>query len=151
MPADGMDIAFTRGDESKRRNAPMEPAVQTPVQTPVRTISREELKRRLELQNPDNDDRKAGYALVNVVDAKLFERDHIPSSINIPKDAVDEFERRFDKDKDIIVYCASPDCEASPEVARELSSRGFRHVYDYRNGMSDWRMAGHPVEGKSAP
>lgn len=114
------------------------------------TISREELERRLELRHPDNEDPRAGYALVNVVDAKLFERDHIPSSINIPKDEVDEFERRFEKDKDIIVYCASPDCDASPEVARALSSRGFRHVYDYESGMSDWRMAGLPVEGSSA-
>lgn len=115
------------------------------------TISRQELEQRLKLQQPDNDDPNAGYALVNVLDTKLYERDHIPSSINIPRDDVDEFEQRFEKDKDIIVYCASPDCEASPEVARELTKRGFRHVYDYEKGMSDWRMAGHPVAGKSAP
>lgn len=118
---------------------------------PVKTITTEELEKRLELKQPDNEDPQAGYALVNVLDAKLYERDHIPASINIPRDDIDEFERRFDKTKDIIVYCASPDCEASPEVARELARRGFRHVSDYESGMSDWRMAGHPVEGSSAP
>lgn len=117
----------------------------------IQTISRQELEQRLKLQAPDNDDPKAGYALVNVLDATLYERDHIPASINIPQDDVDEFEERFDKDKDIIVYCASPDCDASPKVAEALSKRGFKHVYDYENGMSDWRMAGHKVEGKSAP
>lgn len=119
--------------------------------TAFQTISRQELEQRLKQQKPDNEDPKAGYALVNVLDAKLYERDHIPSSINIPQDDVDEFEKRFDKNKDIIVYCASADCDASLEVAKELSKRGFRHVYDYEKGMSDWRMAGHPVEGTSAP
>jgi rhodanese-related sulfurtransferase len=115
------------------------------------TITTEELEKRLELKRPDNDDPAAGYALVNVLGARLFERDHIPASINIPRDEIEEFEHRFDKSKDIIVYCASPDCDASPAVARELVKRGFRHVFDYESGMSDWRMAGHPVEGSSAP
>ncbi len=30
---------------------------------------------------------------------------HIPGSINIPQGNEDEFERRFAKDKEIIVYC----------------------------------------------
>jgi rhodanese-related sulfurtransferase len=117
----------------------------------IQTITTEELLKRLRLKEPDNDDAKEGYALVNVLDEKLYERDHIPMSINIPRDEVDEFERRYDKNKDIIVYCASFDCDASPTVAGELVKRGFKHVYDYESGMSDWRIAGHPVEGSSAP
>ncbi|MGQ0593864.1 MAG: rhodanese-like domain-containing protein [Gammaproteobacteria bacterium] len=35
---------------------------------------------------------------------------HIPGSINMPHDTEHLFERRFAKDKEIIVYCASPDC-----------------------------------------
>jgi len=48
--------------------------------------------------------------------------------------------------KKIIVYCASPVCDTSPTVARELADRGFDNIHDYEAGMSDWNEAGHPVD-----
>jgi len=32
--------------------------------------------------------------------------------------------------KKIIVYCASPVCDTSPTVARELADRGFDNIHD---------------------
>lgn len=63
---------------------------------------------------------------------------------------IDEFEARFDKGKEIVVYCASPSCDASPKVAAELAQRGFERVLDYEADMSGWRERGHEVEGKAA-
>lgn len=110
------------------------------------TVTAEELGKRLDEPGPDNDDPDHGFALVNVLGEEAFEKEHIPSSINIPKGNEDEFEKRFAKDKPIVVYCASPECDASPEVASELTSRGFGHVYDFEAGMSGWKKAGLPVE-----
>ena len=114
------------------------------------TMTRQQMEQRLEREKPDNEDRKSGYALVNVLDPDVFEQEHIPNSINIPKKRIDEFEQRFDKSKEIIVYCASPECTASPDTARELADRGFVNVFDYEKGMSDWKDAGDPVAGRKA-
>ena len=85
----------------------------------------------------NNEDRHRGFALVNVLGEGAFAMAHIPGSINIPHGNEDVFERRFAKDKEIIVYCPSPDCPASDKVAAVLVTRGFRRVYDYAGGLSD--------------
>lgn len=109
------------------------------------TIERDQLERKLEMSHPDNEDARKGFALVNVLPRESFEREHIPGSISIPKGEEDAFEGRFDKGKEIIVYCASPSCPASPEMAEELSRRGFERVVDYEAGLSDWKDAGNQV------
>jgi len=35
----------------------------------------------------------------------------------------------------------------SPRAACRLEHLGFKKVYDYVTGISDWKAAGHPVEG----
>lgn len=119
-------------------------------ETDFDTLTKEELRERLKSEQPDNEDPRSGYALVNVLGADAFREQHIPGSINIPKGEEEEFERRFEKDKEIIVYCASPDCDASPTVARELADRGFDSIRDYEAGMSEWKEAGYPVESGRA-
>jgi rhodanese-related sulfurtransferase len=110
------------------------------------TLTRGQLETTLNAGPPENGKRDEGYALVNVLAREQYEREHIPGSINIPREQLDEFDRHFDKEKKIVVYCASEECPASNQAAQALSERGFRHVYDYEGGMSDWREAGNPVE-----
>lgn len=109
------------------------------------TIDRDRLKQQLKATLPDHQDPHRGYALVNVLKPEAFQQEHIPGSINIPAGHEEIFEERFDKDKQIIVYCASSQCQASPTVARELSQRGFNHIVDYEGGLSDWKEGGNPV------
>ncbi len=109
-------------------------------------ISREQLEQRLEQADPNNQDPVHGYALVNVLDEDAYEEEHIPDSINIPQGEEEEFEKRFLHGKEIIVYCASHDCPASPKAAKELADRGFRNIKDYAAGMKEWKQAGNPVE-----
>ena len=87
---------------------------------------------------------------MNVLDPEQFRDQHIPHSINIPSGRLDEFARRFEKDKKIVVYCASAECPASEEVAHALVERGFAHVYDFDGGLDDWRAASNPIEGRRA-
>ena len=114
------------------------------------TIDRRELEQKLEHERPDNDDPRLGYALVNVLGREAFEREHIPGSIHIPQGEEDGFEARFEPEKEIVVYCASRACDASPRAAAELARRGFHRVRDYEGGMADWKEAGHPV-ARGAP
>lgn len=110
-------------------------------------ISAEQLERRLEHESPDNDDPSDGYALVNVLGGQSFEREHIPASINIPQGDEDAYERRFSRDKEIIVHCASRDCDASDKAARELARRGFTHVERFTAGIKGWKSVGGELEG----
>ena len=116
----------------------------------IQTISRYQLEERLAARQPDNEDRENGYALVNVLSPRMFEREHIPGSINIPGDALEEFEKRFAKSKEIIVYCASFDCDASPTATAKLQEKGFEKVFDYEGGMNDWKEGGNRVVGPQA-
>lgn len=109
------------------------------------TITRGELQTRMSAHELNNEDRARGFALVNVLGEGAFEMAHIPGSINIPQGNEALFEQRFAKNKEIIVYCASADCDASDEVAKALVRRGFRRVYDYAGGLSDWNQDGHSV------
>jgi len=117
---------------------------------PFRTIDRSELEKALASSEPDNEERRRGFALVNVLDPDAFRRERIPGSINIPSDHLGEFDRLFRKEKPIIVYCASPDCAASHEAAAALARRGFDHVFEYEGGLRDWKDGGNPVEGRAA-
>lgn len=73
-----------------------------------------------------------------------------PNSINIPVDELDRFENRFDKDKEIVVYCASTDCDASPRAAKALAERGFSNVFDYEGGIADWEKGHQPIAGQAS-
>ena len=48
--------------------------------------------------------------------------------------------KKLDKQKPIIVYCASGG--RSGEAAAQLVQLGFKKVYDYSGGMYDWRAKG---------
>lgn len=116
----------------------------------IETINYAELASRLADSRPDNSDRSRGYALVNVLKPEAFKNEHIPASINIPKGDEQTFEDRFSKDKEIIVYCASPTCDASVTVAKRLAEMGFEDVYDYEAGLSDWKQSGGAIESGPA-
>ena len=109
------------------------------------TVDANQLRSLLEKQAPDNASRDAGVALVNVLPEEKFSEEHIPHSINIPTSNIEEFVERFDKEKEIVVYCASPECNASEKAAEELSKRGFSHVTDFSGGMSEWKAAGERI------
>ena len=88
--------------------------------------------------------------IINVLDEDHFQEEHIPGSINIPLSS-DEFVQRVEqeagtKDRKIVVYCASFECDASPKAARKLDEAGFSNVLDYEGGTKDWKEAGHDIE-----
>lgn len=95
------------------------------------------------------------FTLINVLPEQKFQAAHIPGSLNIPvgeQDFVNKVEEAAGgKDRKVVVYCASPECDASPKAARQLDEAGFTNVYDYEGGTSAWREANLPVDGSEVP
>ena len=113
------------------------------------SIDRQRLTQKLSSNVLDNSDPETGLALVNVLNPDVFDEKHIPNSVNIPLSEIDQFEQRFSKEKDIVVYCASSSCDASRKAATALSQRGFSNVAAYEGGLADWEQAHQPVEGRA--
>ena len=44
-----------------------------------------------------------------------------------------------------MVYCASAECHASDEAARQLVELGYSRVRHYVGGKADWKAAGLPL------
>lgn len=101
----------------------------------MHAISREDLKKMMHDENVD-------FVLINVLPADAFNQQHIRNSINMPL-KTQYFDRRVaevvgNKERKVVVYCASFDCDASPKAATELEAEGFTDVYDYEGGTKDW-------------
>ena len=101
-------------------------------------ITREELKERI--------DRQDDFLLVNVLAPNYFQQVHIPNSINVAVDDLDERALElWENDDDIVVYCSSFTCDASPRAARILEELGFTNVSDFEGGLTDWEEADFPL------
>jgi rhodanese-related sulfurtransferase len=90
-------------------------------------------------------DRNRDLILINTLSADDFEATKIPGAINIPQDEegfVDQVERRAGgRDKTLVVYCASPECESSSQAARKLEKAGFEKVFDFEGGFQAWQQS----------
>lgn len=116
----------------------------------IRTIDRRTLERKLASGAPDTASKSRGYVLINVLRPADFAAEHIPRSINVPVEDIEVLQDLYSKEKEIILYCASPECDAAPRAARVLAASGFENVFDYDRGLSDWREAGNRLDGTHA-
>lgn len=113
-------------------------------------LTQEELVNKINDTPPNNKDRAEGYALVNVLPYDEYAKGHIPNSINIPMDEINKFEDHFSKEKEVIVYCSSYNCDTAEKAAEELAERGFQRVYDFEEGLDGWKRAGNNINGVDA-
>ena len=104
---------------------------------PVRTISREELKAKLD----GHDD----FKLVMALNRWAYDAKRIPGSLHF--DSPEQLYAAIDPDDDVVVYCSQVDCLSSVALYRDLVERGYRHVRRYAGGLLDWEDAGLPLEG----
>jgi rhodanese-related sulfurtransferase len=105
-------------------------------------ISRDALRERIERGDEH-------FVLVDAFSPMSYAASHLPGAINIPPAWVAErAPRRIpDRDAEIVVYCASVDCNSSHIVAEKLLALGYRNVRHYAEGKRDWVTAGLPLEG----
>lgn len=108
----------------------------------MRTITAPRLKELL--------DHRDDLLVINALEPRVFDREHIPGSHNIPN-AADGFVGRVTdladrKDQPIVVYCADKTCTASVEAGTRLEDAGFTNVTHFEDGMAGWKLAGYDVE-----
>jgi rhodanese-related sulfurtransferase len=107
---------------------------------PVRTISRDELKAKL--------DRGDDVKLIMALNRWAFEAKHIPGSLHFDTPAA--LYTAIRPDDEVIVYCSHVDCLSSVALYRDLVRRGYSNVRRYSGGLLDWEDAGLPLEGEFA-
>lgn len=107
----------------------------------MKTITREQTRKLI--------DSREELTVVEVLKPEAFRKFHLPGAKNVPFD--ESFDTNIqqvapDKQKPVLVYCQSEDCDASPKAARRMEEMGYANVYDYEAGKADWKDAGLPVE-----
>jgi rhodanese-related sulfurtransferase len=103
----------------------------------IKNISADELFKKMK----NNED----FKLVDVLLPVSYNTWHIPGAVNMQ---IDEIEKKapglFKKDDEIIVYCASFECQASTRAAKEFERLGFLNVLDFKGGKKEWKENNFP-------
>ena len=107
---------------------------------PIRTISRDELKAKLDRGEP--------FKLIMALNRWAFDAKHIPGSLHF--DTPEDLYAAIDLEDEVVVYCSHVDCLSSVALYRDLIRRGYRNVRRYSGGLLDWEDAGLPLEGEFA-
>ena len=110
----------------------------------MKTLSYDQLKKMID----DNQN----FLLVDVLPKDSFEKAHISDAVNIPlseTDFVNQVEQAAgNKNRKVVVYCASSECPASHNAAEKLDEAGFKDVSAYEGGIREWLEKSGP-SGKS--
>jgi len=98
-------------------------------------IDRDELLRRMD----------AGTVLlIDVRPTEEFEQGHLPGAISVPLEEVERWARVSPKDKEIVAYCRGPYCVWAIQAVERLNGLGIQATR-LRDGVSEWRVAGLPM------
>ena len=105
----------------------------------VTDIDRDELKQKL--------DHPRKIILVDALSEEEFRKLRLPGAINIPADQVRRLAAELipNKDVEVIVYCAGPQCHTSDTAANGFNAMGYSNVRRYVGGKHDWLKAHLPV------
>ena len=76
-----------------------------------------------------------------------FEKEHIPTAINIPhKEMTTESTKHLDKFKTYVCYCDGIGCNASTKGALKMTKLGFK-VKELIGGLTWWKFDGYATQG----
>jgi rhodanese-related sulfurtransferase len=72
-----------------------------------------------------------------------YDREHIPSAINIPhKEMTEESTKHLDRTKTYVCYCDGIGCNASTKGALKMTKLGFK-VKELMGGIEWWKFDGY--------
>ncbi|MBE0475928.1 MAG: rhodanese-like domain-containing protein [Coriobacteriia bacterium] len=77
-----------------------------------------------------------GARLVDVRSPGEFAMGHIAGAELVPPERVAEAARDWDRDQDIVLYCATG--ARSSTAMEQLRRMGFRRLYNHERGISGW-------------
>lgn len=105
----------------------------------INLITADELRHAIEI-NPE-------LIIINVLDENLYQDCHIKGSINIPSEKLLAKTSSWDKDKDVVVYCATATCSKSKNAYMLLQDLGFFNLHEYSGGIQEWLQKGFETNG----
>ena len=88
--------------------------------------------------------------LVTVLDvrpAEEFAAGHVPGSINIPLDQLENYLDQLDSKQEIIAYCRGAHCVLSFDAVVKTREKGIK-ARRLEDGFPEWKIAGFPVENE---
>jgi rhodanese-related sulfurtransferase len=107
--------------------------------TEIASITADQLKEKIETN--------ADLIMINVLSEETYVDCHITESINIPYERLIELVSSWDKDKEIVLYCAQNSCSKARQAYELLHDMGFTHLYQYEGGMKEWIKKGFDTTG----
>jgi rhodanese-related sulfurtransferase len=94
-----------------------------------------------------------GVLFVDARDPEDYHEGHVRGALNLP---VRHFElyytklkQQLAKDAEIVLYCASPECNASLYLAEELATLKYTHIKVMLGGWAEWEDNEYPREESS--
>ncbi|WP_428742427.1 rhodanese-like domain-containing protein [Tenacibaculum sp.] len=88
-----------------------------------------------------------GYIAVDARQAFGYNKEHIPTAINLPhKEITEETTKHLDKSKTYVCYCDGIGCNASTKGALKMAKLGFK-VKELMGGIEWWKFDGYATEG----
>lgn len=107
----------------------------------MKRITREELRDKLILGEK--------IILLEALPEKYWKEAHLPGALQMDYKEVSIKADKLlpDKEAQVIVYCASTECQNSSIAALELQNLGYKNVHEYIEGKQHWIDGGLPVKG----
>jgi rhodanese-related sulfurtransferase len=102
----------------------------------IHTVEKEEVYDKLD--NPN-------VQIINVLGSESANLGMIKGTRRIPLVELDTRARELDKEREVITYCASYQCDASRKAAERLADMGF-NVKAYEGGLKEWRESVLPMD-----
>ncbi len=81
--------------------------------------------------------------------ASEYRAAHIPTSINVPANTMEQSRGKFPSDLNhvLVFYCNGwPECKKSHDASATAVGWGYRRVYWFRDGLPAWQARHYPVE-----
>jgi rhodanese-related sulfurtransferase len=101
------------------------------------------------------DTSKPDVKLIYITDEGQFKDAHIPGSVAMSLEDIQEKTKNWPKDTTIVTYCGSYFCADSKQAFDILKKFGFTNVKAYKAGIAEWYQksqtdsARYPVAGKA--
>ncbi|MCG8328029.1 MAG: hypothetical protein MI974_10110 [Chitinophagales bacterium] len=93
---------------------------------------------------------RTDYVALDTRQAFGYEKEHIPTAINLPhREMTEESTRHLDKSKVYVCYCDGIGCNGSTKGALKMTKLGFK-VKELIGGIEWWKFDGYATEGTHA-
>ena len=98
----------------------------------------------------DGFENSTDYIALDTRQAFGFDKEHIPTAINIPhREMNEETIKHLDKSKTYVTYCDGIGCNASTKGALKMAKLGFK-VKELMGGIEWWKFDGYATEGTNS-